>query len=96
MHMQNPVPSEVISQMLAHSHHSLELPPIDHRRIRKSPLRPIHPNRLSTEGRLMPLRPSMNLIPLWHPALSSKTENNGDGIYRRHRQETNLIPNQKN
>jgi hypothetical protein len=66
--------------MFPHSHHPLQLPPVDHSRISKPPLRPIHPNRLPGERRLMPRRPSMNLIPFWHPALSSKTENNGDGI----------------
>ena len=44
-----------------------QLPPIDHIRIRKPPLRPIHPHSPSAKRRRMPLRPTMYLIPLRHP-----------------------------
>src|SRR5271163_3412225 len=66
MHMQNPVFPKVIPEMLPHSHHALQLPPINHIRIGKSPLRTIHPHRPTTKRSKMPLRPSMDLIPLWH------------------------------
>jgi hypothetical protein len=82
MHMQNPVLPKVIPQVFPRSHHSLQLPPIDHLSIGKPPLRPIHPHSSSAERSIVPLRPAMNLIPLRHrPSPSRKTENNGDGIF---------------
>ena len=48
MHMQNPVLAKVIAKMLPHSHHPLQLPPIDHRHIGKPSLRPIHPHSSMT------------------------------------------------
>jgi hypothetical protein len=66
MHMQNPVLPEVVPQMLPHSHHALELPPIDHVRVSKPPLRPIHTHSLAAKRSEMPLSPSMNLISLRH------------------------------
>jgi hypothetical protein len=90
MHMQNPVSPEVISQVFAHRHHPLELPPIDHVDIRKPPLRSIHAHRPPTEGRFMARSPSMDLIPFRHRLTSTPSQtNDGDGTgqhqnYRRH------------
>src|SRR5271170_2121672 len=66
MHMQNQVLPEVIPKMLAHSQHPLQLSPVNHRRIGKPSLRPIHPNSLPRKRSRVPLSPSMNLISLWH------------------------------
>jgi hypothetical protein len=65
--------------MFPNGHHTLKLPPIDHRTVDKSPLRPIHTHSLAAKRSIVPLRPAMNLIALRHRP-STKTENNGDGI----------------
>jgi len=64
--MQYPVFAEVIPQMLAHSHHLHELSPVQHIRIDKPPLRPIHPHSLPRKRRRMSLRPAMYLIAFRH------------------------------
>jgi hypothetical protein len=66
MHMQYPVLPEVIPQVLANRHHPHQLPPINHIRVDKPPLRPIHPHSPASKRRRMPLRPTMYLIPFWH------------------------------
>src|SRR5579871_7014073 len=81
MHMQNPILSKVIPQVLAHGHHPLKLPPIQNIRIGKPTLRSIHPHRLPGKRRRMTLRPPMNLIPFRHSTLPEipSTTNDGDG-----------------
>src|ERR1700679_269297 len=81
MHIQNSIFPKVIPQMLSHSHHALQLSSIDHVSIREPSLWTIHTHRSSAKRSKMPLRPSMNLISLWHKCSHSspKTENNGDG-----------------
>jgi hypothetical protein len=76
MHMQYPVPPKVIPQVLPRSHHPLELPPIDHRTIGKSPLRPIHTHGPAAERSKMALRPAMNLIALRHTITPSELRAN--------------------
>src|SRR5580704_14278304 len=95
MNVQNPILAEVISQMFANSHHPLQLSPVNHRRIRKPPLRPIHPNSSPAKSSKVPLSPSMNLISLRHPARPPKQKRMATESHRRHRKETNSIPNQK-
>jgi hypothetical protein len=88
--MQNPIFPKVISQVLAHSHYPLKLPPIDYLNIGKSSLRSIRAYRPSTEGRFMARSPSMDLIPFRHRLTSTPSQtNDGDGTgqhqnYRRH------------
>jgi hypothetical protein len=81
MHMQNPILPKVIPKMLPHSHHTLELPPIDHIRVSKPPLRPIHSNSPATKRNKVPLSPSMNLIPLRH-RLSPKQKTMATALVR--------------
>jgi hypothetical protein len=74
MNMQNTILPKVISQMFAHSHHALKLPPVDHINIRKPPLRSIHTHRPSTESRFMARSPSMNLISFRHRLTSTPSQ----------------------